>query len=62
MESTHLSGLSMLSKLKIPAKFLLETVFTMHSYEDCFLKTVLKEKALKIDHTMVEMIVTWILS
>lgn len=29
MENTYLSGLSMLSKLNIPAKFLLETVFTM---------------------------------
>lgn len=62
MENTYPSGLSMLSKLNIPAKFLLETVFTVPSYKDCFLKDVLKEKALKIDHTMIEMIVTWILS
>lgn len=58
VENTHLSGLSVLSKLNTPAKFLLETVFTMPSYKDCFLKAILKEKALKIDHAMIEIIVT----
>lgn len=57
----HLSGLSMLSKPNIPAKFLLETVFTMHTYKDYFLKTV-KRKGTQIDHTMIGMIVTRILS
>lgn len=48
---THLSRLSVLSKLNIPAKFLLETHFAMYSYKDYFHKTVFKKKkALKIDH------------
>lgn len=42
VESAHLSGLSILSKLNIPGKFLLETVFTMPSYKDCFLKNYIK--------------------
>lgn len=40
VENTHLSRLSVLSKLNIPAKLLLETGFTMHSYKIAFTKTI----------------------